>query len=114
MGKVVHCIHRQELSTAYAYEREDHPTCKQSPIFVFLQPLLVSSTLEPFRILWMFLLQTLPDKGSYVYIYMSSTSAKNVFIQFFLEEFHRSLQRFVVVLSGCFQTTGRLINFVFS
>ena len=45
-----------------------------------------------------------------MYIYMSSTSAKNVFIQFFLEEFHRSLQRFVVVLSGCFQTTGRLIN----
>ena len=57
MGKVVHCIHRQELSTAYAYEREDHPTCKQAPIFVFLQPLLVSSTLGPFRILWLFLLQ---------------------------------------------------------
>ena len=100
MGKVVHCIHRQELSTAYAYEREDHPTCKRSPIFVFLQPLLVSSTLEPFRILWLFLLQTLPDKGSYIYIYIyiSYTSAKNVFINFFLEEFHRSLQHFVVII----------------
>ena len=45
-----------------------------------------------------------------MYIYISYTSAKNVFIHFFLEEFHRSLQHFVVIIIYGLLSDNRKVN----
>ena len=92
-------------------EREDNPTCNQSPMFFFSSASSCKQVpLDLFVSYDCFFYRLYPIKALiYVYMYLIPPLKMYLYI-FFLEEFHRSLQHFVVIIIYGLLSDNRKVN----